>query len=312
MYNPTKPYTKQIIELIKETWDTPFVSVKNGIILKKFAFPEACSSDGIGTKGIFHWRCRSFRNAVLDALAMNLNDLVLLRARPYKLQNHILIPKEDNEAIIEIISKLSDECKKRNIAITGGETSIHDNIIGMDISITADGFVEMPKVNKFEFGDVLIGIKSNGLHSNGFTKVREIFGDEFKDEFIEPTLIYSDIILDVNKNYDIHGMMHITGGAFSKLKPLLKNTDVFIKREHKLKPQKIFFDIYSKGVSSEEMYSTFNCGVGFILGVPKRSAYGILSDILRVGFKADIIGEIVPGEGNIKIESSFDEKIIIL
>lgn len=312
MYNTTKPYTQKIIDSIKETWDTPFVSIKNGIILKKFAFPEACSSDGIGTKGIFHWKCRSFRNAVLDALAMNLNDLILLRARPYKLQNHILISREDNDAILEIISSLSDECKKRNIAITGGETSIHDNIVGMDISITADGFVEMPKTNKFEIGDVLIGIKSNGLHSNGFTKIREVFGDEFREEFIEPTLIYSDIVLDVNRNYEIHGMMHITGGAFSKLKPLLKNADVFIKREHKLKPHKIFYDIYGKGISNEEMYTTFNCGVGFILSVPKINAYGVLSDILRVGFKADIIGEIIPGEGKVKIESSFDEQTIIL
>ena len=115
MYDTTKPYTKQILELIKQTWETPYVSVKKEIIEKKFSHPETSSSDGIGTKGVYHWQQRSFRNAVLDGLGMNLNDLLLLRARPYKLQNHIFVPKEDGGAILEIIKSLSKECKEREI-----------------------------------------------------------------------------------------------------------------------------------------------------------------------------------------------------
>ena len=129
MYNPTKPYKKKISEFIKQTWETPYISVSEGaypVIKKKFSYPEIDHTDGIGTKGIYHWQEGTFKNAVIDALAMNLNDLAVVRAMPYKLQNHIMVPEED-ERILEIIKTLVEECKKRNIAITGGENSFHNN-----------------------------------------------------------------------------------------------------------------------------------------------------------------------------------------
>lgn len=311
MYDSTKPYKKKVLELIQKTWETPYVSVKKdiySIIEKKFSYPEADHTDGIGTKGIYHWRQRTFRNAVLDSLAMNLNDLVLVRARPYKLQNHIIIPEDDKGAILEIISVFAEECAKRNIAITGGETSIHDNINGIDISATVSGFIKDYKINRFEIGDVLLGIRSNGLHSNGFTKVREFFGEEFRPEFVEPTSIYSGAILALNEQFDIHGMMHITGGAYVKLKDLLHNADAILKRGHKLKPQRIFMDLREKGISDEEMHKTFNCGIGFILSSAPQDAAKIISALDEFG--ADIIGEIIPGTGKIKIESMLSDKTI--
>lgn len=311
MYNPTKPYKEKILSLIKSTWETPYVSVKAGtypIVNKKFSYSEVDHTDGIGTKGYYHWQKRSFKNAVIDALAMNLNDMALVGAIPYKLQNHILIPEDDNKAILEIIAVLSKECKKRKIAITGGETSIHNNLKEMDISITVSGLVKKVKTNKFKKGDVLIGLKSNGLHSNGFTKVREIFGKEFRPEFIEPTKIYLDTILDLNEKYAIHGMMHITGGAYSKLKSLLVKTDAVITRDHKLKPQKIFLELYQKSISDEEMYQTFNCGIGFVFSVSPKDAAKIVSEIDG----AEVIGKVVSGTEKIKIESMFSDRRIVL
>ena len=132
---------------------------------------------------------------------------------------------------IEIfIGTLTEECKKRGIAITGGETSIHNNIDGLDISVTVSGFIKNYKPNRFEIGDILIGIRSNGLHSNDFTKLREVFGRGYKPEFVEPTSIYSDTILTLDEQSDIHGMMHITGGAYTKLKSLLNDADVKLRR----------------------------------------------------------------------------------
>ena len=127
MYNPTKPYKSQILAEIKKTWRTPYVDIRADvypIVKNKFSLPEVDHTDGIGTKGIYHWQKRTFRNAVLDALAMNLNDLALVRAVPYKLSNHIFMPKDDNIAILAIVRALSQECQKRKIAITGGETSV--------------------------------------------------------------------------------------------------------------------------------------------------------------------------------------------
>lgn len=310
MYNPTKPYKKKIFELIKKTWNNPNISVRKDIysvFRKRFNSPEIDHTDGIGSKGVYHWQKRSFHNAVIDAMAMNLNDLALMRAKPYKLQNHITLPEDDQKAILEIIKNLSDECKKRKIAITGGETSIHSNIEGMDLAITMSGIIEKGKPNQILASDVLIGFKSTGLHSNGFSKVRQLFKNKFRKEFIEPTAIYLETILDLDKKYDVHGMMHITGGAFTKLKDIVKNIDLEIWKNHNLKPQNIFQDIFAKGLSDEEMYKTFNCGIGFIISTSENDGKEIINKYPKL---VDIIGIAKPGNGKISIQSAFSNTIV--
>jgi len=309
MYDTTKPYKNKILKLISNTRHTPYVSIRGGIystINRKINYPEIDHTDGIGTKGIYHWQKRTFKNAVLDTLAMNLNDLAMARAIPYKLQNHIIIPKDDHRAILEIISQLSKECVKRKIAITGGETSIHNNSEGMDISMTVSGFIPKQKNNLFRKGDVLFGIRSTGLHSNGFTKVREIFGSNYRPEFIVPTKIYTDQILKLDKAVKINGMMHITGGAFTKLKQILpKNCDVIIKRNHHLKPHNIFRELNERGIGDKDMYKTFNCGVGFIFSANSRN-----SKKIRISHNLRVIGQVISGTGKMSIESMFSNKII--
>jgi len=302
-------YRGEILKLIQKTWETPYISIKKQIVKKKFSFPEYCHTDGIGTKGIYHWQKRSFKNAVLDALAMNLNDLLIMNARPYAILNHLFLPRDDKKVILEIISHLSRECKKRKIAILGGETAIHNDMEGMELSITMLGFIDKPRENKFEIGDVLIGIESNGLHSNGFTKVREVFGKNFRKEFIVSTFIYFDEIFPLIKKFEIHGIVHITGGAFTKLKDLLNKADAIINRNHKLRPQPIFYEIQKRGVSEVQMYKIFNCGIGLILSASPKEADKILSQIKN--FRADIIGEIIPGTGKLIIKSAFSNQKII-
>jgi len=310
MYDSTKPYKKQVIELIKQTWQTPYVSVENNRVRKKFSYQEYHHSDGIGTKGVYHWKQRSLESAVIDAMAMNLNDLAMMRATPYAVIDHIFLPEDNREAILDIIKQLTNMCKKRNIAITGGETAIHNLKDELEISITMLGFIRDYQPNQFEIGDVLIGIESNGLHSNGFTRIREVFGGEFRPEFIIPTNIYSDTILELNERFNIHGMMHITGGAYTKLKDLLNIADAQITRRHELKPQRIFEELYRRGVPEEEMYKTFNCGIGFILSVPQQEADSIVSEINKRGFGSESVGKVIPGNGKIKIESAFSDKEI--
>jgi phosphoribosylformylglycinamidine cyclo-ligase len=311
MYNPTKPYKKKILKIIKNTWNTPYVKVSRGIypiIEKKFLFPEVQHTDGIGTKGLYHWRERTFRNAVLDVLAMNLNDLAMVGAVPYALQNHIILPKDDHPAILEIIRAIAQECKKRNIAMTGGETSIHSSTQGMDISITVSGFIKTKRKNKCKIGDVLVGIKSSGIHSNGMTKVREVFGKQYRDDFVRPTVIYIDTVQRLLSEYQISGMMHITGGAFTKIKDILDKADARIVCSKKLLPQRIFTEIYEKGILNKTMYSTFNCGIGFVLSMPKSQAILMLRKLKN----ADIIGEVVRGDKHVRIQSAFDNKILVL
>ncbi|OGG39710.1 hypothetical protein A3A21_00230 [Candidatus Jorgensenbacteria bacterium RIFCSPLOWO2_01_FULL_45_25b] len=308
MYKPFKPYKQKIINEIKKTWQTPYVSVTFNtypIIQKKVSYPEVDHTDGIGTKGFYHWKEGTFKAAVIDALAMNLNDLAIIRAIPYKLSNHITVPLE-NERIFKIIQELVRQCLKYKIAIAGGENSFHNNTEGLDISMTVSGFVKNPKPNKFQIGDILIGLKSSGLHSNGFTAIRKMFGNIKRHEFTTPTAIYLDTILSLSSKHQINGLMHITGGAFTKLKDILGKANANIEHPKSLLPQKIFYEIHKKGMANKDMYQTFNCGIGFIFSTPKKEVSAILSKTKN----ATVIGEITPGTGTVKIKSAFDGKTI--
>lgn len=311
MYNPVKPYKKKILELIKKTQNTPYLVMEQGLIWKKFVYPEFHHVDGIGTKGYYHWLDGSFENAVEDALAMNLNDLAVARAIPYALCDHIFLPKDDEEALLIIINHLVTECQKRNIAITGGETAIHNNLRGLEISIAMFGFIKNHTLNQFRAGDILIGIASNGLHANGFTKVRKIFGKKLRPEFIKPTYIYWDLIHSLDECYFIHGMAHITGGAFTKIKDLLIGCDALINRNHTLAPQPIFQELYDRGISDKEMYKTFNCGIGFVLSIPEKDCKKIMDEICAFNFACDVIGKIAAGKGKVKVQSMFSSQEII-
>ncbi len=316
-YNPQKPYKENIVDLIRETWETPYVSVKEGtypVVKKKFSFPEMDHTDGIGTKGVYHWKRGTMREAVLDALAMNLNDLAVAGAVPYKLQNHITLPRED-ERVMEVVYALVEECKKRSIAITGGEISFHDNFPGIEISITVSGFFPRrknhsawPHQNVFKAGDLLLGVPSSGLHANGFTKIREVFAEnEMRAEFTEPTKIYFDTLSDLADDTEIHGMVHLTGGAYTRIKRVIEGQDALIRRHHPIPPHHIFWELHARGVTDEEMYSTFNCGVGILFSVAPRDVVRILAEFEG----AEIIGEVAPGTGKVKIESYFSDTEVI-
>lgn len=316
MYDTRKPYKKEILNLIKKTWETPYVSVVEGDIEKKFSFKECDHTDGIGTKGFYHWKKKSVDYAVIDALAMNLNDLALKRAIPYSITDTIVVPEDKDSIIIKIVKQLVNECKRRNIAITAGETEVDNTVNGLRLYLTMSGFIENPKANRFKPGDILVGFKSNGLHSNGFTLIRELYEDEFRDEFIKPTQIYLDKILDLNKRFDIHGMCHVTGGSYTKLLDFSDDeTDLRINNKHRLKPQAIFYEMYKKlnnkgrkKFADEDMYKTFNCGIGFIISVSSTAAREIHSES---ELDTDIIGEVVRGDGKVRLESMFSKKEII-
>lgn len=312
MYDPKKPSTNSVLKLIHSTWNTPYIKVESStyaIFERKFSYPETDHTDGIGTKGIYHWKKKTFKEAVLDSLAMNLNDLLLVRAKAYKLQNHLVLPKDDEKVINAIVKSLVKECKKRQIAITGGETSIHNTPESFDIAITISGFVKKLQDNKARSGDIVVGLKSSGLHSNGFTLVRNLFGNTIRPEFTRPTRIYYDDLVDIVSQLKIHGMMHITGGAFSKLHGIIDNSlDVVISNQLNLKPQKIFFEMFEKGLTNRQMYTTFNCGVGFVLTIPKNE----VSKFVKHVPYSKIIGEVRKGSGKVRIDSAFDGKSLIV
>lgn len=306
-YDTTKPYSGSIRRLIEKTWTTPHLTIDNGIVNWNGSVRLANAvfhTDGFGTKGVPHWLQRTFEHAVYDTFAMNANDLAVMGAVPHLVTDHILLPEDDHAAIIDIVSYLAVLCKNHNVAIAGGETAIHNNLHGLEISLMMMGTVVSPRPNKFRPGDVLIGVESFGLHANGFTKAREKLGDDLRPELTRPTALYLGRVLAVGKMCNFSGMAHITGGGFTRLKSLLGDADAHIDRAHFLDPQDIFYELYLYGISDEEMYKTFNCGIGFIVAVPPDQAEKCLA-IFGMEFSADIIGHVTPGIGMVIIESKF-------
>lgn len=320
MYDTTKPYTGGIRKLIAKTWRTDFIFVNRGIKFKRFRYPEVDHVDGIGTKGRRHWNARAFKEAVQDAVAMNWNDALMEKSFVYACTDHIVLPVDDHDAVIEIVSYLADECIARQCAITGGETSIQHNLDGMEISLSTQAFLryyDPYERNMCQIGDIVIGIGGGGIHSNGLTLADQVLGDDFRPELIMPTPVYFDAIypmFDDNERCPLHGIMHYTGGAYTKSLGILpSNADMVIWRSDDLSPQMIFFEIYEKGlekgITDRIMYRTFNCGTGMILTAKEEYADAIMSAI--TGFKAAVIGKIVPGERRIKIESSFSREEVV-
>lgn len=318
MYDTTKPSNAIVKEQMKRTWENNrWLSVVDGtypMFRRKVDLLQwdMDHTDGIGTKGVFHWKYRTFRNAVLDAMAMNLNDMLMARARPYKIQNHITLPEDDLDAVAAIATALADECIPRSIVMTGGETSVHDTADGMDLSVTMSGFIVDRYTNKFSPGSVLVGLASSGLHCNGFTLARKT--NLFRDSWLTPTRVY-DI---PDRPFSIEGIQHITGGAFTKIRSKMgKDANVVIHNRHGLVPQDDFKAIHRAltGQSSElaggdadtTMYRTFNCGIGMVLSVYEKDVSNILA---QTG--GEVIGEVRPGDGKIVIESMFSGKSVNL
>jgi len=300
-YDTTKPYKAKIKDLIKRTWQTTFCSLnENGVIGLISNYATIDHVDGIGTKGYYHWNGRTFRNAVLDALAMNLNDLSMFGAIPLKLLDHVFLPEDDHDAFLEIVESLVHECCQRDIAIVGGESAVHMNMNGMDISIAMTGIVDNSiHPNRYEIGDVLVGLPSSGLHSNGFTFVHQRLSG-FRQEFVIPTKIYN--IYPVYKY--VHGLNHITGGGFTKILDFISpNASLYFEN---MECQDIFHELFQTGLSSQEMYETFNCGYGFVLGVPKDNLEQVLDTTA-----GRVIGEVIPArKSGVVIRSTFDGSLV--
>lgn len=310
MYDPTKPYTKEIKQLTSQTWDTPHVRViDHGIYQEKFKTKyRSAHVDGIGTKYIYD-KTVSFKEAAIDSLAMNLNDIILQRSVPYLVTDHITLPYDDHRAIIEMVRSLSDECKKRDIAIVCGEVAVKNTVIDIDISTTIHGIVRHLKPNLFKVGDTLIGFASNGPHSNGYTKIKEVMRDSYFNWYFPPTIIYSDQLLSLEEKVDIHGMVHVTGGAFTKFRPFMQDSsDIEINRNHTLHPQEIFQELSNRGVDDKQMYEIFNCGIGFILSVDKEDVSRVLDNVGDL--RACVIGRVVRGNNHINIESMFSHRVV--
>jgi phosphoribosylformylglycinamidine cyclo-ligase len=270
-------------------------------------FGVAITTDGVGSKILVAEAVGKFDTVGIDCVAMNVNDLIAIGAEPVAFVDYIAIEKPDPELMTQIAKGLEEGCRIANITLVGGETATLPDIIrGFDLAGTAIGWVKKDRLITGESiapGDVIVGIPSSGIHSNGLTLARkavELAGYSYNDEFegktigeelLTPTRIYSEIV-KIKDRYEIHGIAHITGSGLLKLKRL-KNLKFVI--EDPLPVHRIFRFIQEIGnVDAVEMYRTFNMGMGFALIMPELEAKRLIRE---EEIDCRIVGTVEEGEG---------------
>jgi phosphoribosylformylglycinamidine cyclo-ligase len=240
-------------------------------------------TDNVGTKVLVAEACRKYDTIGIDCVAMNVNDIICVGAEPLAMVDYLALEKARPRLVAEIMKGLQKGAREAGVAIVGGETAIVPELVrGFDLSGTVFGIVKKDSVitgEQAELGDVVLGLASSGIHSNGLTLARKTLlvprvDPKIVRELIRPTRIYvNEISRLLRSNLEIHGLAHITGGAYSKLKRIGQRAKVGFQLDNLPEPPWIFKTIQSKArVSEREMYRTFNMGIGFLVICPRRSA----------------------------------------
>jgi len=275
----------------------------------------ALHTDSVGTKVLIAEMLRQYDTIGIDCVAMNVNDLVCVGAEPLALVDYLALEAPDEDLVKKVMIGLANGAQEADVAVIGGETAIMKDVInGLDLAAMSVGIVEKRKIvtgEKIVTGDLVIGLPSSGIHSSGLTLARKVlFKDGFDRrlarELLTPTKIYSRQVHNaLVKGMEVHGLVHITGGAYSKLRRLGKLAGRGFHLHDLFKPHKVFQEIQERGnVSDLEMCRTFNMGTGFLIIVSKESGEEILEEIRH----SRVVGEVVE-ERNVTVE--VDSKRIV-
>ncbi len=248
----------------------------------------ALATDGVGSKVLVANEMKRWNTVGIDCIAMNVNDLLAIGAEPISFVDYLALEKHDEKFAAQIGEGLRKGAEISRMSIVGGETAtLPDVVKGFDLAGTCLGMVKKDKIitgEKVQLGDAIVGIPSDGVHSNGYTLVRKIvekssysYQDEFPydtsttigDELLIPTRIYMEV-LDVIKECEVHGLAHITGSGLLKLKRV---TNLGFDFTDPIEPNPIFRFLQEEGnVDDLEMYRTFNMGMGFVIILPPDQA----------------------------------------
>lgn len=315
-----KTYTPNVIE---NPWGfASFYSLTPTQTLfdKKFKAPVLVScSDGVGTKLKIAFMMNKHNTIGIDLVAMNVNDLIAHGAEPLFFLDYISTSKVNPKILGEVFEGIVKGCQIAGCSLIGGETAEMPGFYKEDEYDVAGfivGIVEKKKLlpsKNIKPGDLIIGIQSNGLHSNGYSLVRKVlfenkkykcsdhiseFGQTLGEELLRPTKIYSKIILSLLKNYKlkkmIKGIAHITGGGIIENLPRIipENTDAVIITNSWFRHPIFDFIQKSGKIQESEMFNVFNMGIGMVLIVDKVSTDLTIKRLDKMKEKAYIIGEI--------------------
>lgn len=282
-------------------------------------------TDGVGTKLRLAFMLDKHDTIGQDAVAMCVNDILVQGAEPLYFLDYLAVGKLEPEKVASIVKGVAGACKESGCALIGGETAEMSGFYAdgeYDIAGFAVGIVDKSKIitgENIKPGDVLIGLPSSGVHSNGYSLVRKICfdikgfkGDEYidslgktiGDELLTPTRLYPKVCMPLTEKFRINGMVHITGGGFYDNIPrvLPENCGVEVDSDAWSRPE--IFNLLKEwgNVAWPEMYRTFNMGIGMILVVPAEDVTKIEAHLLEQNETCCIIGKVVAGKQEVVIK----------
>ena len=288
--------------------------------LQQYKKPVLVSStDGVGTKLKIAFAMDRHDTVGIDLVAMCVNDIIVIGAKPLFLLDYLATSKLDPDRAKKVLEGIVKGCMEAECSLLGGETAEMPgfykkgeyDLAGFVVGILDED--QMIDGSSIKVGDRLIGIASSGLHSNGFSLVRKVLlehhkldlrkrvaetGETLGEALLRPTRIYVKTTLDLLRNFSLHGMAHITGGGITGNLPriLPKGCKAVIRKGTWDMPP-IFPFIQERGeISEDEMYKTFNNGLGMILAIPSQDSESVVARLQALGEKGFIIGEIVKAD----------------
>ncbi|MCR4422761.1 MAG: phosphoribosylformylglycinamidine cyclo-ligase [Spirochaetales bacterium] len=274
-------------------------------------------ADGVGTKIDIAMKLKIYDTIGIDCVAMCVNDILCHGAKPLFFLDYLACGKLNAQIAGLLVKGVSDGCLEAGCSLVGGETAEMPGFYPegeYDLAGFAVGVVDKNKIidgSKIEKDDIIIGIESSGLHSNGFSLIRKIirhFDAEFEGKpigeiLLTPTSIYVKPILALSNVVQIKAMAHITGGGFIENIPRIFSKDfTAVIKKNSYPIPRIFQYIKSFGIDENKMYNTFNMGIGFVLVVSKEDSKKTINFLDSLGFKSYEIGFIKEEKGGICLE----------
>ena len=277
-------------------------------------------TDGVGTKLKLAFEMDKHDTIGIDAVAMCVNDVLAQGAEPLVFLDYVAVGRNEPQKIEAIVAGVADGCRQAGCALVGGET---DEMPGMyaegeyDIAGFTVGVVEKSQLidgSKVRAGDVLVGVASSGVHSNGFSLVRKIVADnclnlresypelsnkQLGEVLLTPTKIYVKQVLEVVRNCDVHGISHITGGGFDENIPRILHEGQGLEIDEgswEILPVFRFLEKYGK-VAHREMFNIFNMGIGMVIALDAAEAQKAIGILTEQGERATVIGRVTDTEG---------------
>jgi len=288
---------------------------------KKIQEPVLVSGcDGVGTKLKIAFAAEKHDTVGVDCVAMCVNDILVQGAEPLFFLDYLSLGKMIPELVEEIVGGVAEGCRQAGCALLGGESAEMPGFYRAgeyDLAGFAVGMVDQRKIidgSAVEEGDALVGLAAEGLHSNGFSLARRILleeaqlkitdfqsglGKTLAEELLKPTKIYVKPVLKALDKFTVKGMAHITGGGLPGNVPRILPTGLKAEIETGSWPEPKIFEMISEmgPVKREEMFRTFNMGIGYVMVVPEKEADDLITHFIKEKLDAYRIGKVVSGEG---------------